>query len=187
MAALPSPPSLPHINQGLSERSIVGGAVPSFSFRPSLASAHRPTDRPPPDRPACSLPLLARRGQEISHTISEAAEAAAGKAIFLSRPPPPLSVSSSENRFDGGKCRAKSLSARRVLRPFNALRNHIWSGWKRGKERRRTRAGAGGLMLSSAEMETDRGEGGREERRRKEAQVTLRFACLLAIPCHHRR
>ena len=141
LAALPSPPSLPHINQGLSERSIVGGAVPSFSFRPSLASARRPrTDRPPPDRPACSLPLLARRGQEISHTISEAAESDEARgAIFLSRRRR-LSVSSFENRFDGGKCRAKSLSARRVLRPFNALRNHIWSGLEgEGEGRTRTR------------------------------------------------
>ena len=95
LAALPSPPSLPHINQGLSERSIVGAAVRSFSFRPSLDG---PTDRDRDRaRPACSLPLLARRGQEISHTISEAAveEEEARGAIFLSRPPssPPLLVS----------------------------------------------------------------------------------------------
>ena len=135
------------------------------------ADRPRPTDRPPPDRPACSLPLLARRGQEISHTISEAAEAAAGKAIFLSRPPPPLSVSSSENRFDGGKCRAKSLSARRVLRPFNALRNHIWSG---GEGKGRT--DAGGLMLN-----------GRDGVREEEGGSSHAAVRLHAIPCHHWR
>lgn len=135
-------PSQPHINQGLSERSIVGGAV-----RCKVSVPHSPpTDRPPSlaaaRSPACSLPLLARRGQEISHTISEAARRRRRRGLFSS-----LALRRRLHRrrcqlvhsrivLMGGKCCAKSLSARPVLRSFNALRNHIWFGG--GKEREGT-------------------------------------------------
>ena len=54
LAALPSPPSLPHINQGLSERSIVGGAV-----RCKVSVPHSPPSDRPPSR-AAARSLLAR-------------------------------------------------------------------------------------------------------------------------------